>query len=127
MYKLARLCLFSLEPLPLALLEFFDVGATGIATNYNQTTGLTPVNTDGTDNPDYLDTDSDNAQGNDTAEAGLTLAGADADVIVDRNSDEIGESNLYRRASRNNDVNVDDNDLSMSFLLLLPLKVSLLF
>jgi len=33
---------------------------------------LTPVNTDGADNPDYLDTDSDNEGGNDTAEAGLT-------------------------------------------------------
>ena len=37
--------------------------------------GLTPVNTDGTDDPDYLDTDSDNEGGNDTAEAGLTLSG----------------------------------------------------
>ncbi|MFD2591301.1 DUF6923 family protein, partial [Aquimarina hainanensis] len=37
--------------------------------------GVTPVNTDGTDNPDYLDMDSDNEGGNDTAEAGLTLSG----------------------------------------------------
>ena len=35
--------------------------------------GLTPVNTDGADNPDYLDTDSDNAETDDTTEAGLTL------------------------------------------------------
>ena len=41
--------------------------------------GLTPVNTDGADNPDYKDTDSDNAQGNDTTEAGLTKSNADAD------------------------------------------------
>lgn len=41
--------------------------------------GLTPVNTDGVDNPDYLDLDSDNAQGNDTVEAGLTLDGVDTD------------------------------------------------
>ena len=34
--------------------------------------GLTPVNTDGVDNVDYLDLDSDNEGGNDTAEAGLT-------------------------------------------------------
>ncbi|MFN3850360.1 MAG: hypothetical protein ACK4NY_13075 [Spirosomataceae bacterium] len=55
------------------------VGTTGIATNYNQTTGLTPVNTDGTDNPDYLDTNSDNAQSNDTNEAVLSLTGTDSD------------------------------------------------
>ena len=37
--------------------------------------GLTPVNTDGTDNPDYTDTNSDNEGDNDTVEAGLTLSG----------------------------------------------------
>ena len=41
--------------------------------------GLDPVNTDGTDNPDYLDLDSDNQGGDDTAEAGLILTGNDAD------------------------------------------------
>ncbi len=41
--------------------------------------GLTPVNTDGIDNPDYLDLDSDNAQGTDTVEGGLTLDGVDTD------------------------------------------------
>ncbi|MCB0082425.1 MAG: hypothetical protein KDE47_15905, partial [Caldilineaceae bacterium] len=39
----------------------------------------TPVNTDGVDASDYLDTDSDNDGGPDTAEAGLTLTGVDAD------------------------------------------------
>jgi len=48
--------------------------ATGIDTAYPS--GLTPVNTDGTDNTDYLDTDSDNEGANDTTEAGLTLSGA---------------------------------------------------
>ena len=33
---------------------------------------MTPVNTDGADNPDYIDTNSDNEGGNDTVEAGLT-------------------------------------------------------
>ncbi|MEZ4840361.1 MAG: Calx-beta domain-containing protein [Flavobacteriaceae bacterium] len=41
--------------------------------------GLTPTNTDGIDNPDYLDLDSDNEGGNDTTEAGITLANTDAD------------------------------------------------
>ncbi|MBJ2176193.1 DUF11 domain-containing protein [Aureibaculum sp. A20] len=53
------------------------VDANGVFTNY--TTGFDPVNTDGTDNPDYLDADSDNEGGNDTAEVGITLANADAD------------------------------------------------
>lgn len=38
--------------------------------------GLTPVNTDGTDNPDYLDLNSDNESGDDTLEGGLTLSGS---------------------------------------------------
>ncbi len=37
--------------------------------------GFTPVNTDGTDNPDYKDTDSDNDGINDTVEANLNLSG----------------------------------------------------
>ncbi len=45
----------------------------GIDTAYP--TGLTPINTDGTDNPDYLDLDSDNEGNNDSTEAGLTLNG----------------------------------------------------
>jgi len=53
------------------------VDANGVFTNY--TSGLNPTNTDGTDNPDYLDTDSDNEGGTDTTEAGITLAGVDTD------------------------------------------------
>jgi hypothetical protein len=50
---------------------------TGINTTYGS--GLTPIDTDADGTPDYLDTDSDNAQDNDTTEAGVTLSGADAD------------------------------------------------
>ncbi|MDC8003362.1 hypothetical protein POV27_04830 [Aureisphaera galaxeae] len=39
---------------------------------------MTPVNTDGVDNPDYLDTDSDNDTLPDSTESGLTLSGNDA-------------------------------------------------
>lgn len=53
------------------------VAANGVDTAYGA--GLTPVNTDGTDTPDYLDTDTDNSGSNDTAEAGITLSGNDAD------------------------------------------------
>ena len=44
---------------------------TGIDTAYPN--GLTPVNTDGIDAVDYLDTDADNDGADDTTEAGLTL------------------------------------------------------
>ena len=42
--------------------------------------GLTPVNTDGTDNPDYLDTDSDNEGADDATEGGVTANPTYADV-----------------------------------------------
>jgi hypothetical protein len=41
--------------------------------------GVIPVNTDGTDTPDFKDLDSDNDGKSDTIEAGITLAGADDD------------------------------------------------
>lgn len=41
--------------------------------------GVSPTNTDGADNPDYLDTDSDNEGGNDVVEAGIILSGTDVD------------------------------------------------
>ncbi|MBP0902731.1 LamG-like jellyroll fold domain-containing protein [Mariniflexile gromovii] len=63
-----------------------SVDSKGVDSNY--ATGLVPVNTDGTDNPDYLDLDSDNEGGNDTIEAGLTLAGKDSDFDgLDDNTD----------------------------------------
>lgn len=61
-------------------------------------TGLTPVNTDGSDNPDYLDTDSDNNGTNDTLEAGVTLLVQDTDKDglddgTDSNNAAFGPSN----------------------------------
>lgn len=65
-----------------------DVDQDGLEDTYDQdlttdhavdSQGLIPVNTDGTDKPDILDTDSDNAENNDTIEAGLTLSGQDSD------------------------------------------------
>ncbi|SMY18047.1 GEVED domain-containing protein [Photobacterium aquimaris] len=49
-----------------------------IAANYGQD-GITPNNNDGTDEPDWRDTDSDNTETNDTDEAGLSsiLTGID--------------------------------------------------
>lgn len=41
--------------------------------------GLSPVNTDGFDAPDFKDTDSDNADALDIIESGLTLSGTDSD------------------------------------------------
>ncbi|MHA6611384.1 GEVED domain-containing protein [Photobacterium damselae] len=59
----------------------------GLNTAYLATNGLSPVNTDTTDNPDYLDLDSDNQGGNDTAEAGLTLSGTVGTNGLDNNYD----------------------------------------
>ncbi|WP_240775473.1 GEVED domain-containing protein [Photobacterium damselae] len=59
----------------------------GLNTAYLATNGLSPVNTDTTDNPDYLDLDSDNQGGNDTAEAGLTLLGTVGTNGLDNNYD----------------------------------------
>jgi hypothetical protein len=63
--------------------------------------GLTPVNTDGTDDPDYLDTDSDNEGSNDTTEASLTLSGVISSNGLDTN---IATSAIY------DDVNGTIND-----------------
>ena len=54
------------------------VDTNGVDTVY--TIGLTPINTDTVDNPDYLDTDSDNEGANDTTEAGITLTNTDTDA-----------------------------------------------
>ena len=53
------------------------VDANGVDTAYIN--GITPTNTDGVDEPDYLDLDSDNEGGGDTTEAGITLSGNDTD------------------------------------------------
>ena len=60
---------------------------TGLDTAYPS--GLTPINTDGTEGPDYLDTDSDNEGANDTTEAGLTLNGNNGNNGLDNNIDSI--------------------------------------
>ncbi len=54
------------------------IDSNGVYTNY--TGGLTPIDTDGDEIPDYIDTDADSAQGNDNAEAALTLSNVDADT-----------------------------------------------
>ena len=72
---------------------------TGIDTAYG--TGLTPVNTDGADNPDYLDTNSDNEGANDTTEASLTLSGTVGKNGLDNN---LEASDFW------NDVNGNLND-----------------
>ncbi|EPT9248704.1 GEVED domain-containing protein [Photobacterium damselae] len=59
----------------------------GLNSAYTATNGLTPENTDTTDDPDYLDLDSDNQGGNDTTEAGLTLSGTVGTNGLDNNYD----------------------------------------
>ncbi len=64
-----------------------------------------PVNTDGVDTPDYIDTDSDNdSAGNDTAESGIT-PGADGD------GDGIGDGMNASYADPDGDINTPNSDL----------------
>ncbi len=53
------------------------VNSDGVDTAY--TSGLIPTNTDGSDNPDYLDLDSDNEGDNDTLETQINLLNIDSD------------------------------------------------
>ncbi|PTB30926.1 GEVED domain-containing protein, partial [Photobacterium phosphoreum] len=57
--------------------------ANGLDTAYAG--GLTPENTDGTDEPDWRDLDSDNDGSDDTTEAGLTLSGTFGNNGLDSN------------------------------------------
>ncbi|MGB7248169.1 MAG: DUF4347 domain-containing protein, partial [Phormidesmis sp.] len=52
-----------------------DAGTGNQGVDSAYTGGLSPVNTDSTDNPDYLDTDSDNEGGDDETESGNVSAG----------------------------------------------------
>lgn len=87
----------------------FSYNANGLDTAYEGTGGLTPVNTDNTDEPDYLDTDSDNEGGNDTSEAGLTLSGVTGQNGMDNNVD---TADNYSDANGNIDLptNLPDSD-----------------
>ncbi|QCX37139.1 DUF11 domain-containing protein [Aureibaculum algae] len=63
--------------------DVLDSDGNGLDDRYENTPGsgegLTPVNTDSADNPDYLDTDSDNDLLDDSLESGITLTGTDTD------------------------------------------------
>ena len=112
-----------------------SVDANGVSTAYSAG-GLTPSNTDGADAPDYKDTDSDNAQGNDTTEAALTLTGVDADKDgiddgIDSNDSAFGPVNAgitapattYPNADSAGDV--DYRDPVGAVVKTVPLKVIL--
>ncbi|MDG1728769.1 MAG: discoidin domain-containing protein [Algibacter sp.] len=85
-----------------------NVNQHGIDINYPD--GITPVNTDEADNPDYLDLNSDNQGGNDTEEAGILLADSDMDDDgLDDNTDAIaGYSDA--NGTINNPANLPDID-----------------
>ena len=73
---------------------FTDANSDGVNDVYAG--GLTPVNTDGTDNPDYIDLDSDNDGTSDTLESGFTLTG-----IIGAN----GLDNVIYTSANYSDVN----------------------
>ncbi|PWG05527.1 beta strand repeat-containing protein, partial [Polaribacter aquimarinus] len=80
--------------------DITDSNNNGLDDNYETggNIGLYPTNTDGTDNPDYIDTDSDNDGLNDIAENGdtdNTLAGTDTDGDgLDDNFDDNNDSGI---------------------------------
>jgi Bacterial Ig domain/Bacterial Ig-like domain len=86
-----------------------SVGATGIPTGYNQTAGLTPVNTDGTDTPDYLDLNSDNDAINDINEAGNGSLDTDNDGKTNGTVGINGLDNSLETADNYLDVNGNIN------------------
>ncbi|MDG1805977.1 choice-of-anchor L domain-containing protein [Flavicella sp.] len=84
----------------------------GVDTAYPS--GLTPINTDGVDNPDYLDTDSDNEGSNDTTEANLTLNGNVGLNGLDNNIDTIDNYSDVN-GILNDPENLPDSDGDMNF------------
>jgi hypothetical protein len=86
----------------------YTYNSEGLDNNYTSSNGLTPVNTDGTDNVDYLDTDADNEGGNDTAEAGYTVATNNNDTDNDGLLDAYDDNNTAVAALF--DVNDDIED-----------------
>ena len=87
--------------------------------------GFTPTNTDGTDNPDYLDVDSDNdgildiVENGDTDNAIIDInADTDADglndVFDDNNDSAIQGATINDGINPPNDINLGDNDNDFS-------------
>ena len=72
--------------------------------------GLTPVNTDGTDNVDYLDLDSDNDGTNDIDESGLGLTDSDGDGQTDGTVGANGLDDTVEPADDYSDVNGNAHD-----------------
>jgi hypothetical protein len=88
----------------------------GLNSAYVATNGNTPIDTDADGIPDFLDTDSDNAQTDDTTEAGITLANNDndndgLDDAIDTDNNNFGPVNSgitdVMAAYTNNGVDVD--------------------
>ena len=86
-----------------------DTDGDGVLDVFDTTPGhganfTTPENTDGADNPDYIDTDSDNDGLLDITESGLTPG-------ADNNGDGIGDGVNASYADPDGDVDVPSNDL----------------
>ena len=73
----------------------FDNNLNNVSGNYETTNGIQPVNTDGTDNPDYLDDDSDNDTVPDNIEGHDYDANGEADELPIGDSDNDGLDDAY--------------------------------
>ena len=87
----------------------FDAGV--IAGGAPTGAGLTPVNTDSMDNPDYLDTDSDNTGGTDAMEAGHGITQAAIDASADTDND--GLKDVVEGASVTDGYDVNDENVTI--------------
>ena len=91
-----------------------SVNGSGVPTNF--ASGITPVNTDGDANPDYLDTDSDGDGLLDTAEAGITLTNTDTDNDGLDNATDATNGPNDKDGTINNPSSLpdDDNDVNVA-------------
>ncbi|MCB0125509.1 MAG: VWA domain-containing protein, partial [Caldilineaceae bacterium] len=85
----------------------------GLNSAYVATGGLTPVNTDGADNPDYLDTDSDNEGADDATESGNVNAGesyADVNGSLNNGAADLPDADNDGEASFRDNSEVTNSD-----------------
>ncbi len=89
--------------------DVYDPGALGTAGGI----GLTPVNTDGTDNPDYIDTNSDNDSLLDIAERG---DGQPASVTSTTDTDRDGLLDIFERGAVSDGITIADHNRTSATL-----------
>ena len=102
-------------------LQCTDTDEDGLDDDYDTTnsgTAIAPVNTDGADNPDYLDVDSDNDLINDIVEAGNAALDTDGDGRTDGAVGVNGLDNTCETADNYTDANGNLDDTKLIIFLM---------